>query len=415
MQPKVSIIIPVFNVEAYLEQCFDSAVKQSFESFEIIIINDGSTDNSLRICERYAQEYANIKLISQENQGLSAARNAGIRVASGEYLTFLDSDDFLHPDFCRIMYNVAQANEALLVGCYTAHVPENGIVIKDWIVKQESAKHYSAEEIIVSDCRKAKGLAFYEFAAWGKFYDRALFKSDDKCFPVGVHFEDCCLALRNYIDAGGIYLVDNVLMYYRKRADSIMGNMLLRPEVLLDYYVQFSETLSIVSSQENFEAMTIVHFYNKIRKDLVKQYNQYQLLIYEAKILNEEYDTNKRYALFGAGNHGRKYRGYFFSKHTPDQLVFIDNNDNYVGTTIKGTRVISLEEYKRSYTDYELIVTSIYCDEIIFQLMHSGIISTVATLLPNKGRTGVERALSKGMQYFIDTAHRCGIYKKGEQ
>ena len=95
---KISVVIPVYNVEKYLEQCLDSVIAQSFEDIEVICVNDGSTDSSLEILKRYADNDSRIKIISQKNKGAGAARNVGIENAAGEYVYFMDSDDYLNSD-----------------------------------------------------------------------------------------------------------------------------------------------------------------------------------------------------------------------------------------------------------------------------------------------------------------------------
>ena len=95
---KISVVIPVYNVEKYLEQCLDSVIAQSFEDIEVICVNDGSTDSSLEILKRYANNDSRIKIISQKNKGAGAARNVGIENAAGEYVYFMDSDDYLNAD-----------------------------------------------------------------------------------------------------------------------------------------------------------------------------------------------------------------------------------------------------------------------------------------------------------------------------
>lgn len=99
--PLISIIVPVYNVSKFLPQCLDSLIKQSYQNIEIIAVNDGSTDNSLEILNRYAQTFSQIRIISQANAGLSAARNTGIATSKGEYLCFVDSDDWMDTDTCR--------------------------------------------------------------------------------------------------------------------------------------------------------------------------------------------------------------------------------------------------------------------------------------------------------------------------
>ena len=110
-KPKVSVIIPVYNVEKYLADCLDSVVNQTLEDVEIICVNDGSTDSSANILERYSCEYNNITVIKQENQGLSCARNAGVLHARGEYIYFLDSDDRITANAMEEMYNLAHKDE----------------------------------------------------------------------------------------------------------------------------------------------------------------------------------------------------------------------------------------------------------------------------------------------------------------
>ena len=99
--PKISLIIPVYNVEKYIHKTLDSVLAQTFTDYEVIMINDGSTDGSLAVLKEYASKYENFKLIDQNNCGLSRARNVGVNAAVGDYIAFLDSDDFLAPDFWR--------------------------------------------------------------------------------------------------------------------------------------------------------------------------------------------------------------------------------------------------------------------------------------------------------------------------
>lgn len=113
--PFFSVIIPVYNVEPYLEQCIDSILRQRFKDFELILINDGSTDGSPDICKKLAKEDIRIKYFSKENEGVSKTRNLGINIATGKYLCFIDSDDFLEEDFLINLYNHAQDNSDMIV------------------------------------------------------------------------------------------------------------------------------------------------------------------------------------------------------------------------------------------------------------------------------------------------------------
>ena len=115
--PKVSIIVPVYNVEKYLCQCLESLVHQTLTDIEIICVNDGSTDNSLGILNKYAQLDSRIKVFSQKNQGVSSARNLGLEKVNGEYITFVDSDDWIELNACEILYNTAQERNTDILLC----------------------------------------------------------------------------------------------------------------------------------------------------------------------------------------------------------------------------------------------------------------------------------------------------------
>ena len=115
MTKKISIIIPVYNVEKFLPACLDSVLNQTLENFEVVCVNDGATDNSLNILKEYAQKDPRIKVITQENKGLSEARNTGLKNAQGEYILFLDSDDTIHPQTLEICHTLAQKEKAQMV------------------------------------------------------------------------------------------------------------------------------------------------------------------------------------------------------------------------------------------------------------------------------------------------------------
>ena len=123
---EVSVIIPVYNVEEYLERCINSVLEQTYTDYEVILINDGSTDNSGLICDRYARQYDSVKVINQENKGLALARKAGIDKAKGNYVIFVDSDDWIHEDMLNRMYQKMKETQSQIVCCKDKIVYENG-------------------------------------------------------------------------------------------------------------------------------------------------------------------------------------------------------------------------------------------------------------------------------------------------
>lgn len=126
MDPQISIIIPIYNAEKYIKRCVSSVIDQSYNKLEILLVDDGSTDNSLNICEAFAAKDSRIKVISQNNGGVSKARNTGLRLAKGEYVMFLDSDDYMLPYMCKTMSDVLHSKQADCVICGIQE-PEGGL------------------------------------------------------------------------------------------------------------------------------------------------------------------------------------------------------------------------------------------------------------------------------------------------
>ena len=116
--PEISIVIPVYNVERFLHKCLDTLEAQTYRNFEIIAVNDGSPDKCPEILREFEKKYENITVLDQENQGMSAARNAGMAVARGKYLCFVDSDDYVAPTYLEELYNAVTQNEADIACCY---------------------------------------------------------------------------------------------------------------------------------------------------------------------------------------------------------------------------------------------------------------------------------------------------------
>ena len=141
----VTVVVPIYNVERYLEKCLTSIILQTYKNLEVILVNDGSTDNSLNICKEFEKEDSRIRIISQENKGLSVARNVGIENAKGEYIAFVDSDDFISCKFIENLYNESIRNNSDIVCCDFYYVNE---LEKKWSLKEKENKVYNSVRII---------------------------------------------------------------------------------------------------------------------------------------------------------------------------------------------------------------------------------------------------------------------------
>ncbi|MGN0153773.1 MAG: glycosyltransferase [Lachnospiraceae bacterium] len=180
--PLVSVIIPVYNVQDYLKKCLESIINQTYDNLEIIIIDDGSIDDSGKICDEYKKDDKRIKVIHKENGGLSDARNCGIEMATGEYLTFVDSDDYLDLDYVQYLYNLIQKNKCKLSIC-SLHFYYTG---------NGKVKHSGNGEIgVLSGKECIEKMCYHDevdTCAYAKLYHKSLFESVR--FPRGKLFED---------------------------------------------------------------------------------------------------------------------------------------------------------------------------------------------------------------------------------
>ena len=210
---KVSVIVPVYNVEKYLEKCLDSLVNQTLKDIEIIVVNDGSPDNSQKIIDKYAKKYKNIKAFIKENGGLSDARNYGLKKAAGDYIAFVDSDDYVSTDMYKKMYEKAVSGNFDMVVCDINYVYENSEEIK---------RAYSNLKTDTTDIKKTM-INIYP-AAWNKIYKKKLFKTGIE-FKKGVWFEDVEFIYRMLPHVKTIGVVNEPYNYYLQREGSITSSI----------------------------------------------------------------------------------------------------------------------------------------------------------------------------------------------
>lgn len=239
---KVSIIIPVYNCEPYLQECLDSIINQTYKNTEIILINDGSTDNSEKIIKRYLKKYSNIKYKSQTNSGQSVARNKGLELATGDYIMFVDADDFIELNMIEKLLKPFDKNDIDISFCeYSIYYEKNNIEKFQTIngLSKDPKREYIFSP--PSPCVK-------------------LFKAEflkDFKFPEGIIYEDLA-AIPFLIAKANVYYVNEYLYYYRKNYSSTVGkakfskkrlDILKASEILYnnfkssEYYIDYKEEL----------------------------------------------------------------------------------------------------------------------------------------------------------------------------
>lgn len=219
--PKVSVIVPVYNVSAFLPKCLDSLVNQTLDDIEIIIVNDGSTDNSESIIDTYAANYPKIvKAFTKKNGGLSDARNFGIKKATGDFLGFVDSDDFVEVTMFEKLYNRAFETDSDIVVCSHTSVMLN----KDNRVRTSTLHEIQNGYLFGKSIYESHGiLAFSRSYAWNKLYKREIIKGFE--FPKGQHFEDSAVVYNILSKARKIeYFPEPLYHYVIGRAGAITGS-----------------------------------------------------------------------------------------------------------------------------------------------------------------------------------------------
>jgi len=229
--PAISVIVPLFNTESFVKDCLDSLVAQTFNDFEVIIIDDGSTDNSARIAAGYASSDARFRLIGQPNKGLSEARNTGLKIARGEYVTFVDSDDCVTPNFLELMLSIAKEQQADIVCCNFQNVNEEFKITESCTSDQILSK--------TSTCltaEKATAIALYQdslpdYSAWNKLYRTSLWNNQK--FEAGIYFEDFAVIPDILLLSNKVAITKDRLYLYRKRTNSILSTSFSTKKLVL--------------------------------------------------------------------------------------------------------------------------------------------------------------------------------------
>lgn len=210
--PFISVVVPVYKVEPFLEKCILSLLNQTYKDIEIILVNDGSPDNCGKICDNYASKDSRIVVIHKKNGGLSSARNAGIDIAKGEYLMFVDSDDYVEPNFCERAYQIIKENNVVCASFgYYEHrsnqVKPLGTANPRKIDAEESIRSLIALDDVIYNL------------AWNKIYHKNLFSKIR--YPEGRLYEDQGTTYKIFDVAGQIYVDSTQLYHYIRRGDSI--------------------------------------------------------------------------------------------------------------------------------------------------------------------------------------------------
>jgi len=312
---KISVIVPVYNTSDYLVKCLDSLVNQTLDELEIIVVNDGSTDNSQEIIDDYASQYSNIKAFQKPNGGLSDARNFGIEKAKGEFIGFVDSDDFVDEKMFEIMYGLAKKHDSEIVFCDLEKVNENGEAFRDLPQSPQLPEKINLEEDFT---------IFGEMScfACNKIFKSELFEQDK--FIRGIHFEDIELIPKLILKSKVIAKINEPFYKYFERQNSITRS---HTEKGLDMFT------AVENVKNAFEQSEYSHYKNELERFLILQ-AFYSFVAYTAYVKDNSLkktmldQLSAKMNSFGINKlkilkYRRFGRNYFFSLPPKKQIYYL--------------------------------------------------------------------------------------------
>ena len=243
---KLSIIVPVYGVEKYIDKCLNSLVKQSLKEIEIIVVNDGTKDNSQKIIDKYVKEYPDkIKSYIKENGGQGSARNYGLKKATGEYIGYVDSDDFVEKDMYKKLYNKAKKNNYDIVVCGNYNVSED-------------YQNKNIDAFINNYNTDLENIFFGKMAVWNKIYKRDILIKNKLEFKEKVWYEDLAFTLKAIMNSNTFAFIDEPLYDYLIREGSTMNNSNVQRN--LEILDAFNDILSYIQHNKKEEYFSKIEF-----------------------------------------------------------------------------------------------------------------------------------------------------------
>jgi len=263
----ISVIVPVYNIEKYIRKCIESITRQTYHNLEIILVDDGSTDESGRICDEYAKTDNRIRVIHKENEGLSDARNLGLENCMGKYIGFVDGDDWLEDDMYEFLYQTLNTHNADIAVCGHYLEDDGGVYASEYT--DGSLKVYNCHEAV---CAIVKDKEIHSFA-WDKLYKRELF--DEIRYPSGRYVQDIFTTYKVFMKADRVVCHNKPKYYYYQRVDSIQRTR--GSKLNWDQFCVYKESLSVLEKD-----------YSELREFLVSRLASFGVAAYNCLILKDE-------------------------------------------------------------------------------------------------------------------------------
>jgi len=367
---KVSIIIPVYNVEKYLNECLESAINQTLDSIEIICINDGSTDGSFEILNNYKEIYGNIRVIEQENRGLSSVRNRGIIESKGEYIYFLDSDDYIDLDSMEICYKEAKLNDLDILtfdaDCFYDEAYYGNEINEDYDRSNALVSTImSGEEFYVFSNRKNA----YKAPVWLNFYKTSFIKNNGLFFREGILHEDEIYTCETFLKANKIKYIPYKFFKRRFRNNSIMTSNL--DEKRIEGYFSVVKSMYDLCIENkvynNYELIEILNekivLFSKIAISYCDTLKQYKLRNEISKFISNKEEINDINLDMQINSLGLYHYRYYLKNNRRNELYLYKNVKKIIYMSIPthgnlGDHAIvysSIEILKKKYPHHKIV------------------------------------------------------------
>ena len=310
--PMVSIVIPIYNVEIYLKKCINSILNQNFNDFEIILVNDGSTDSSLDICNEYLKKDTRINLVNKTNGGLSSARNAGLNVAKGKYISFIDPDDCINENYFNILINKAEMNDCDVIVSGYRTVPNNVDIIPSYKLNEVLK---GTDFILSSDNVHSKNELCF---VWRYLYKLKLIKENKIKFNEKIFIgEDVTFNLEVLVNANKVMAISDILYYYTiNNPTSLMRNKFkpnLESSLIKQYEKRYylSKKYNLINNKK-YKIDMANYYVNSIYRMIVTNLKNDESCDFEKEIKRV---SNNEMFRSSVKNLGFKYKCYNFKEY----------------------------------------------------------------------------------------------------
>lgn len=268
----ITIIIPVYNTELYIKRCIDSILQQTYPDWELLLIDDGSTDKSGEICDQYVRESRKIRVIHNENQGPAASRACGVREAKGDWIMFVDSDDWIHPDMLQVMVQEQKQSGALIVTSIFTDVDDKGRERPQRTFMQDHIDCDSAKECILQMHRTR----YLSGSPCTKLFQKKLFEGIDFCSGVTIG-EDYAMIVQLVQKAEKVRMLSRSLYYRYVRCGSIShAGYTKRHQQAFDHYMKIR--------------LELIGKYPELKDDIIAFHTEYEMAVITAMCRNDHYD-----------------------------------------------------------------------------------------------------------------------------